>query len=256
MTQALSIHARVIGALVLREARVRHGRTKFGYLWAIVEPVFYVVALSALFSSFRGRAPFGDSMALFFSTGILTYHLFRNTAQQLGASFEANQPLFNYPIIQQIDAVFARLVLEVATWVLVVILVMTFVILVLDAPLPHNLPASLLAVALVVLMGFGVGLLNAVVRRKFVAWAVMFNVVTSPLLFISCVFYTLESIPSEYRHYLAWNPLVHGIEGVRMGYYPNYRCSELDLTYLLYWGVVTVFLGLFLERHTRSIELQ
>ena len=255
--QALKQHARVIGALVLREARVRHGRTQFGYLWAVVEPVFYVIMLSALFSSARGRvAPFGESMSLFFACGILPYHLFRNTVQQLGAAFEANKPLFSYPVIAQIDAVYARLILEVATWCLVVVLVFTFIVLVLDAPLPHDLPQSIMAALLVVLLGFGIGLFNAVVRRKYLAWGVMFNVATSPLLFVSGVFFTMESIPSQYREYLAWNPLIHGVEGIRMGYYPNYRSSDLDLNYLLWWGVISLFLGLFLERFTRSVELQ
>lgn len=252
----LIMHARVVGALVLREARVRHGRTQFGYLWAIVEPVFYVIMLSALFSAFRGRAPFGDSMGVFFASGILPYHLFRNMTAQLGGAFEANKPLFNYPVIQQIDAVFARLILEAASWSLIVLVVMTFVILVLDGPLPNDILQCLIASSLVILMASGIGLINAVIRRKYFAWGIMFSVATSPLLFVSCVFYTLESIPSQFRWYLALNPLVHGIEGVRMGYYLNYRSSELDLSYLLWWGVASVFLGLFLERFTRSIELQ
>lgn len=256
MVQALTRHARVVGALILREARVRHGRTQFGYLWAVVEPVFYVIMLSALFSSVRGRtAPFGESMSLFFACGILPYHLFRNASQRLGAAFESNKPLFNYPVIEQIDAIYARLILEVATWSLVVVLVFSFIIIVLDAPQPHDLPQSLYAVALVILTGFGVGLFNAVVRRKYAAWGIMFSVVTSPLLFVSGVFYTMESIPSQFRHYLAWNPLIHGIEGVRMGYYPNYRSTDLDLTYLMWWGVISLFLGMFLERYTRSVEL-
>ena len=256
MTPTYALHARVVGALVLREARVRHGRTRFGYLWAIVEPVFYVIMLSAMFSAFRGKPPFGESMGVFFATGILSYHLFRNLTQQLGAAFEQNKPLFNYPPIQQIDAILARVILEVASWLVIVTLVMTFVIVVLDGPLPNNIPRVALAASLVILMAFGIGLINAVIRRKYVAWGIMYNVATSPLLFISCVFYTLESIPSEYRWYLAWNPLVHGVEGIRMGYYLNYRSSALDLNYLLWVGVITTFVGLFLERFTRSVELQ
>lgn len=256
MKRALTIQARVVGALVLREARVRHGRTLFGYFWAIVEPVFYVIALSAMFSSFQARAPFGESMPVFFATGILTYHLFRNVTQQLGAAFEANRPLFTYPVLQQIDAVFARLILEIASWVMVVILVFSVIVLIFGGPLPEDIFRVTLVSSLVVLMAFGIGLINAAVRRKYPAWGIMFNVATSPLLFISCVFYTLESIPGQYRAHLAWNPLVHGIEGIRMGYYLNYRSSLLDLTYLLWWGIITVLLGLLLERFTRSVELQ
>jgi len=255
MTRAIKIQARVVGALLLREARVRHGRTQFGYLWAIVEPVFHVVILSALFSTFARQAPFGDSMGLFFATGVLPFHLYRNTAQYLGAAFEANKPLFNYPVIQQLDAVFARFLLELATWFIVVLIVMSFVIGVLDAPKPNDLAGILHAMAFVALFGFGLGLLNAVIRRKYNAWGVMFNVATSPLLFLSAVFYTLESIPSEFRGYLAWNPLVHGVEGFRTGYYLNYRSSALDLNYLMWCGLVCLCLGLLFERLTRAMEL-
>ena len=41
--EALITQARVVGALILRETRVRYGRSQLGYLWAFTSPIMYVV---------------------------------------------------------------------------------------------------------------------------------------------------------------------------------------------------------------------
>ena len=81
---AVATQARVIGALMLRELRVRFGRTKLGYLWAVLQPVGWIVMLSLVFGLI-GRLPgFGDNMPLFFATGVLPFLLFQQTTAQLG----------------------------------------------------------------------------------------------------------------------------------------------------------------------------
>ena len=69
--QALLVQTRVIGALVLREMRVRYGRSQLGYIWAILEPAAYVAAMTTMFSYLNQPPPFGASMPLFFALGII-----------------------------------------------------------------------------------------------------------------------------------------------------------------------------------------
>jgi len=103
LRQAALTQARVVGALMLRETRIRYGRSKAGYLWALLEPAAYVTALSTMFHMSGARPPFGNSMALFFSLGILSFFTYRSIAAQLTGAFNANEALLNFPIVKEID---------------------------------------------------------------------------------------------------------------------------------------------------------
>lgn len=247
----LIVQLRVVFALVLREARVRHGRARIGYLWAIIEPVMLIVILTILFSQFRDNSTANGGFALFFATGVLAFQSFRNTSQYVSGSFEQNKPLFNYPMVKPMDAAYARLVLDSATHIFIIFLVISFQIIVLDAPAPTNIPRMALAIALMLSMAFGAGVTLAVLRRFSPAMFNVYLVIMGPAFFVSCVFFSLNSVPTFYREILAFNPLVHGVEAFRAGYYPIYPDGDVDLFYLFSWVIVLNCFGLVGEWLTR-----
>lgn len=251
-TKSLQIQLRVVGALVLREMRVRFGRSQLGYLWAIAEPLAYIIAFSSMFYFFDRHPPYGNSMALFFATGILPFQLFRNLGNQLAAAFDSNQALLTYPIVQPIDTVIARAVLEVATALLIMLIVFGALFLAADTPLPNDIMRMLEALTLVSMLGFGIGLISAVVITHFRSWQNIFRMLMTPMLFLSGVIYSLDSLPPHFRDILAWNPLVHGIEAFRSGYYANYRSNDVDELYLLMWSLFATFIALAMERTLRG----
>jgi capsular polysaccharide transport system permease protein len=74
-----------------------------------------------------------------------------------------------------------------------------------------------------------------------------------PLFFISGVIYPISSIPYPYQEWLMWNPIVHGVEGVRLGFGPYYRFPvELDVPYLFKVALVLMLLGLMLHARFNS----
>lgn len=48
VASAISIQARVIGALILRELHTRYGRENIGYLWLVAEPLMLGTVISLL----------------------------------------------------------------------------------------------------------------------------------------------------------------------------------------------------------------
>ncbi|MGH1331725.1 MAG: ABC transporter permease [Paracoccaceae bacterium] len=247
----LTINLRVIFALVLREARVRHGRARIGYTWAIIEPVLLISILTFLFGLVgRGGTSSGD-FALFFATGVLAFQTYRNTSTYISMAFDQNRPLFNYPMVKPMDAALARLVLDGSTHAAVITLVLCFQIYALGAPPPNNIPLMILALALMLSLAFGAGVSLAVLRRFMPSISNVYLVIMGPAFFVSCVFFSLSSVPTLYRDILAWNPLVHGVEGFRSGYYYGYQNADVDLFYLFTWVVVLNFFGLVGEWLTR-----
>jgi capsular polysaccharide transport system permease protein len=250
--KALECQIRVVGALILREMRVRFGRSQLGYLWAVTEPLAYVAAFSTIFHFMDRHPPFGNSMPLFFATGILPFHVFRNLANQLAGAFNANQALMTYPIVQPIDTIVSRTILEVATSVFIMLVVLTTFVLAGNAPLPANVMRIIEAIALLSMLGFGFGLMSAVIITRVDAWQNVTRLIMTPMIFLSGVFYSLDALPPSVRGIVAWNPVVHGVEMFRDGYYTSYRSSDVDPSYLFICGLMLTFVALAMERTIRG----
>ena len=249
---ALSVQRRVIGALILREMRVRYGKSQLGYLWALAEPVGYVAIMTTLFTYVERAAAYGGSIALFFGLGVIPFKMHLTISNQLTAAVNANQALFGYPIVLQLDAVIARFILEAMTSVVIFIVFMTGLSFVQDVSWPHHPLRLAEGFLLLMLFAFGVGLTNSVIIRRVPSWQNIYKIMTAPLLFLSAVFYSFESLPTELRQYILWNPIAHGVEMVRQGHFAHYRATGLDGEYLLACGLTLTVIGLFGERYLRT----
>lgn len=257
MTSAVVIQGRVIGALVLREARARYGRTQIGYLWALAQPATHVILLSIIFTALGKHAPqIGNNLAVFFATGIIPYLLYKNTSNRLASAFDANRVLFTYPIVKEVDALIARAALEFATTILIMIIIFYILIVATGAPPPARIWSMIGALFGLSLLGFGMGTIFAVMRGQFRAFQNIQSLTSRPLYMISGIFFTLESLPTQLREAVAWNPIIHGVEWLRHGYFLNYHSNSLDINYLLGWGLVTTFIGLAAERALRVRRLR
>jgi capsular polysaccharide transport system permease protein len=247
----LAIQSRVIGALILRETRSRFGRSQLGYLWAIAEPLLYIVSLALLFDAISRHSPFGSSVALFFATGLLPYQLYSRIAGALTNAFDANEALLAYPIVKPVDTLVARALLEIATSALVMILLLGGLIFFVDAPEPVSLHLMVLAIIGLSLNGFGLGAINAVISKPFPSWRQIYDVASRPLMLVCGVFFTLDTLPPGAREVVSYIPIAHGIELFRSGYYSGYRSTVMDVGYLFVFGLVLCLIGLAAERLMR-----
>lgn len=252
MLKGLKTQVRVIFSLILREARVRHGRSRFGYAWAIIEPASLIIFLTFIFSQIRTGAVTSIDFATFFATGVLPFQMFRSTTQYMSVAIDANRPLFNYLPVKPVDAVIARWILEICTLSIVMVLVYGFQVFALGAPPPQNVAGLLLAVSVIGTLSLGAGLSLAIGRRFMPSLPNIYAVVMGGSFFLSCVFYSLTAVPPNFRELLVWNPLVHLVEGFRGAYLGGYRTPDVDLAYPFTFGIALIFLGLLAEPLTKS----
>lgn len=250
--QVLGLQARVIGALILRETRATFGTSQVGYLWAIIAPAAGIALLVFIFSLVDRQPPFGGSLALFFATGILTLEFFVKLSNALMASFDANKALLTYPLIKETDALFARLILISATYGLIMFLFYGALIILGLASPPAYPERLVLAFGVTAFLGFGFGTLNAVIMSLFGSWIHIEKVLTRPLFFLSGIFYIPSLLPPKAIAILQWNPVLHVVEWVRTGYYPNYESTVISHAYPLGLAVLMTLLGLAGERLFRK----
>ncbi len=251
MRAAAGVQGRVIGALILREARTRYGRAQLGYAWALAEPVVLVLTFVAVFKALGRPALYGNSLYLFFATGVLPYLAFRRVSSFVTHALEANRALLSFPVVRPLDTMIARALLEAATVVLVALLILGLPVAMFEAEPPARPVHMAGAFAVLMLLGFGSGVLNAAVIARFESWKAVEPMLSRPLFFISGIFFLPDNLPERVRAALGWNPVLHGVEWMRYGYYFNYRAAGLDAGYLIAWAVVLTLIGLAAARSIR-----
>lgn len=246
--------SRAIGALMLREMTTTYGRSPGGYIWAILEPVLGIALMVAIFSSGFRSPRLGSNFAIYFASGFLPFFMFVTTSSKISQSINYSRQLLNYPRITFIDAITARLLLNVLTQGLISCLIFSAVLAIYETRTQLRLGVLLQSYALAIALGLGIGLLNCLLISRHRIWNTVWSIITRPLLLISGVLFLHDNIPDPYRTWLEWNPLVHVTGLSRRAFYFSYSGDYVDQTYAYTVAIVTGTLGLFfLRRYYRDL---
>ncbi len=87
--------------------------------------------------------------------------------------------------------------------------------------------------------------MSAVFGHFYETFAKIINVLMTPLLFVSALMYTVESLPPVLRELILYNPLVHFIEMIHGYYFKALDTQYVDYEYMLYWTLIPLYVGLF-----------
>lgn len=242
------LRLRVLSAMVLREMTTRYGKSYFGYVWAIAEPVAYVAIFSVLFSYISRNPLLGQSFPVFFATGVMVYFFYRGTAGVCATAFGGNRPLFTYPQVTLLDAILSRAFLEFVTHSLVAAIVLVGVIWIEDFETIYSIGPILIAPLICMAAGLGVGMINCVLFALSNSYQRLFMIVTRPLMILSGVIFIPERLPPEGREIILWNPLVHMVAYFRTGFYPTYRADYINFPMMIGGPLLLIVTGLFLIR--------
>ena len=239
---------RVQFAMIMREMATSYGKSYFGYLWAILDPIGAIAILSIAFSLAFGAPALGESFPLFYATGYIPFVVYRTMQQQINGSIRENKQLLFYPRVTYLDAIISRVVLTLMTQLLVAIIVFGGLMIIYDIDAHINLGYVFIALLASCVLGLGVGMLNCVIIHHFPGWRYIWGVLNRPLFLMSCIFYLFDSLPQWAQSILWFNPIVHLIGLTRMSFYAHYKGDYVTIINPLLVGVITLLLGLIMLR--------
>ncbi|TDE34244.1 ABC transporter permease [Antarcticimicrobium sediminis] len=245
---------RTVMALVLREMSTRYGRTPGGYAWAILEPLGAILVLSFAFSMVMRTPPLGTSFILFYATGFMPFDLYQTVSNTVARAVNFSKPLLKYPAVTWLDAALARFLLNSLTGILVTILLLSGILAVIDSRIVLDLPPVVEAMALAMLLGLSVGVLNCALMGLFPLWEMIWSILTRPLFIASGIFFLYDTMPPLAQEILWYNPLMHIVGLMRTGFYPTYTASYVSHVYVLGVSLALLTMGLILMgRYHRDI---
>ena len=254
--EMLRAQGRVFHALMLRDIRTRFFGSAWGFLISIGWPLAHLLAIVLMNAGLGRAAPYGDSAALFFATGSVPYICFLYVARFIMMGMLVNRPLLAFPAVKITDIMFARAIIEMLSAGVVIILLciglwaagITF--------MPRDAVQAASAVGASMLLGVGVGMLNGMIVAAMPQWFTVFSLFAILIWIGSGIVFIVDTMPPKVRFFLSYNPVLQGVEWMRSAYYEGYGASVLDKSYMVSFGLISLALGLGIERLFRGRLLQ
>lgn len=233
----------VIFALFLRELQSKFN-DKFGLAWAFLEPVAFILALSFARGRFTGGDVHTIPIFIFMMIGLMGLQTFTQVFQGVSVSIKRNKPLYAFRQVQPMSAALTSGILEYAIKVIVCCILILVLYLM---GMTFSVHSPLLLLYLCLLLGVfsvSIGLVFAIAAAFVPEVDKLKSIFTRPLMFISCVFFSLQDLPQEIWPYLVWNPLVHFIELARYACFESYGDRGVSLQFLNEISLVFLFFSL------------
>jgi capsular polysaccharide transport system permease protein len=231
-----------------------HGRSTFGYIWAVGEPVAGILLLTLIFSIAFTAPPVGTSFAFFYASGYLPFTAYLDISQKVSHAIRFSRPLLFYPGVTFFDALVARFLLNAVTQLMVFALVMASIVWVGGVEVIPRWDAIGLALVMAAALGLGVGTLNCYLIETLPSWERIWAILNRPLFLLSAIVFQFDSVPEPWRGWLWFNPLVHVVGQLRIGLYATYEGAYVSPPYVLALAALAGAAGLlFLGRFHRDI---
>lgn len=231
---AFSIQRDVVFAIFVREMITRFSTYTLGNIWLVLEPLIMMVLFIILFGA-RGRGAYGlDEAPVFVFAAFLPFRmLWVSTMRQSAGARAAAKGLMEFRQIRLFDVFLARSVIEGGLFFVVgLILALGLVWLGYD-PWPDDVLVTLAYCVVLWLFAAAFGMLACMVGSVAREIEKLVSLLTMPLMFLSAVFFPMSIVPKQYYSYLTWNPLLHGMELIREGWFSNYTSPVADSAYLI-----------------------
>lgn len=247
--EIIRAQTRVFSAIFFRELYSKLGRSGFAFLLSLMEPIFHIAVVCSWHYLVRIIPVYGNSKVLFISTGLYPVFVFIHLSSQYEGAIARGR----FPVERTLDIFFAQTLLKLFGYLLVGVLLFSGIsVFITPQGIPYDFEPVMLSILTLGTLGMGVGLCNVVISVHYPMWRHIYAPISRCLILFSGVLFVPDFMPLVLRKYLAWNPVMHGVDLFRQGFYPGYPRLIFDPQFLWFCALAALVLGLSLERISRS----
>lgn len=254
--RALATKKNVMKAVVLRDMRSRFFNHGLGFLLVSLWPLAHMLILLGIYTVAGRKSPYGDSLNVFFATGLIPTLAFTYVSRFMSLSLTLNRSMLGFPVVSVLDIMMARALLEVIAAALTLFFMILILLALGNNPFPADLFEAVYAYLAVMLLAVGVGSLAGVFVMLMPFFATIYALTMIVVYISSGTLFVASALPEKVAYILSWNPVFHAVEWMRLAYFPGYSDKWLDRSYIISFGVLALFLGLLLERTFRMRMLE
>ncbi|MGU3479884.1 ABC transporter permease [Methylobacterium sp. D48H] len=241
----------VLHALMLRDMRTRFGASLWGYGVVVLWPCVHVFMLIAIYTFQKLAAPLGDNRALFFATGAVPVLVFQYISREVMKAVIMNRPLTYYPQVKLFDVILARILVEIVTGFLALLVVCSVLIAIGTNPIPAEPFTAMGGYLAAIVLGVGIGTINVAIIGFFPGWLLGYALFSIILYVSSGVMFLPSYMPDKIYYWMKFNPAMQLAEWIRSAYYP-YAGIQVDRLYVVMFGLTCASIGLLLIKQIVS----
>lgn len=228
--------------LIIRDFRVKYKRSVLGVVWTLLNPLFYMVILSLVFSTiFKMNI---ENFPIYLLCGSLLFSYFSESTSVAMSSVYSNASLLNkvyipkylFPVSQIISSLI-NLIISFSALIIVMIVTKT--------PFYATIWLSFVPILYLFFLSLGIGLLLSCAAVFFRDLTHLYGIVLTALQFLTPIFYPVEILPDYLKPYVESNPVYHAILMLRQlilyNEFPTFSQHLILFTITL----IILILGLF-----------
>ena len=197
-------YAFVIRELTSREIKRRYARSYLGILWSVLSPLLYMAVISLIFSTMFSKTI--EKYPLYYLTGNILYSLYVSTTNQAMTALVDNKMLLIKAKLPKQTFVVSRMYTALVNfgYTCIAYVLMLAVFRAKISLLSFLFP---IAVALLMLLSMGVGYILSIIYVFFADINYLYSIFTTLLLFMSAVFYPVQSLSENLQKFIMFNPI-------------------------------------------------
>ncbi|HMN70384.1 MAG TPA: ABC transporter permease [Rhodoblastus sp.] len=236
---------------ILRAVTRREVTTVFGvgygiaFVAALLEPVFHIGIIALWHWLIRVNSIYGPSKVLFISSGLYPLFVFVHLSTSFTAVARSEISERRLPTVRLSDVILARAAVKLLVYVAVgVVLFGGIALFITPMAVPHDPSRVLLAIALLAVIGVGMGFCNIAIESVLPIWHMIYSPLSRSMMLFAGVLYVPDFLPPFLRGWLAYNPILHEVILFRQGFYPNFPSISYRPGYMAVSAGVVLFVGL------------
>jgi ABC-type polysaccharide/polyol phosphate export permease len=232
-----------LGNMIATELKLRYRDSVLGFLWTILNPLFFLLILAVVFSKIlRIQIP---NYTIFLLSGLTSWMMIQQTVVIATASIVANQGFIKKIYVPKIIFPLANVLARYIDHLLLTLVLFGFMVV-------YKMPAtwSLLALVPVILMHFffslGLALIVAVLYIRVKDVQHIIAILFQALFYITPILYSADQLPKGFQTVFKLNPFYYFVQCFRGPVYAGMWPLPSDFLRALALTAVTLGAGLFI----------
>lgn len=245
MKNNLKKYKPLINELIIRDLKVKYRRSFLGYVWSLLNPLLMMVVMTIVFSyMFRFDIP---NYPLYLICGQTLWSFFNESTNMAMYSVLQNGSLIKKVYIPKFIFPISRVLSSFVTMsfsLVAIVIVMIFT----KAPFSWTILLFPIPLFMLLLFSAGVGMVLSALSVYFRDITHLYGVLTMAWMYLTPIFYPIESIPAEVVPIITANPMYHYITFFRqIVLYGTVPSINMWITCAV-WSIIAMILGLVVFR--------
>lgn len=233
----------LLGELVKKDIKLKYRRSYLGILWTLIEPLLTMIVLSTVFGSLYGNTD--KTFPVYVLTGRLLYSYFANSTKACMRSIRSHSGMIKKVYVPKYIYPLSSVCSNYVTF-LISLVVLFAVSIVLKVDITVRIFLSIIPLALLFIMAYGVGMILATLSVFFRDLEYLWSVVLMIIMYTAAIFYPVERLYDVGKGWiLDINPLYNLISLFRDAVF-GYSMDVKQIAYASIFSFGSLLIGLII----------